>query len=68
MRVSKCPQPPLLAAASCTGALPRLLSAQGTQLDLWQLGVAHNREQHVRKPCHIQLIRLFCRLFISMFW
>ncbi len=47
MRVCKCPQPPLLAHAS--GAFqPHLLSAQGTQVDVWQLGVAHDRQQHVR--------------------
>jgi hypothetical protein len=47
VRVCKCPQPPLLAHAS-GAALPHLLSAQGTQVDLWCLGVAHNRQQHVR--------------------
>lgn len=48
MRVCKCPQPPLLAHAS-GGSPPHLLSAQGTQIDLWRLGVAHDRQQHVRR-------------------
>ncbi|CAL8461915.1 g1446 [Coccomyxa elongata] len=45
VRVCKCPQPPLLAHAS-GGSPPHLLSAQGTQVDLWRLGVAHDRQQH----------------------
>ena len=48
MRVCKCPQLPILASAAGSGGGPaRLLTAQGTQVDIWQLGVAHNQQQQV---------------------
>ena len=49
MRVCKCPQLPLLAHAPGAGE-PVLVSAQGTQLDVWRLGVANSRSQQVGPP------------------
>ncbi len=49
MRVGRCPQPPLLAAAP--GAAPaRLAVAQRRRVDLWQLGAALSRTEQVRGP------------------
>ena len=49
MRVCKCPQLPILAGAAGGGGGPtRLLAAQGTQVDVWQLGVAHDQAQQAR--------------------
>jgi len=49
VRVGRCPQPPLLAAAPAA-ALARLAVAQRRRVDLWQLGAALSRAEQVRRP------------------
>ncbi len=49
VRVGRCPQPPLLAAAPAA-APARLAVAQRRRVDLWQLGAALSRSEQVRSP------------------
>lgn len=58
MRVCKCPQLPILAHASGSGGPASLLSAQGTQMDVWRLGVANDRQQQVA-PCSLAPLRRY---------
>lgn len=50
MRVSRCPQPAILRCA--TAAEPvLLLSAEGLDIHVWQLGSALDRQNQVRGHC-----------------